>query len=165
MQRRSTANKQSDKNARTIARNRRASYDFQLGDTIEAGLVLKGSEVKALRNGHASLNGAWIGERKGELYLFSTRIGEYAPANRFGHEPNQPRKLLVHHRERQRLRKDVARRGMTLVPLSLYFNKRGLVKISLAPGQARKLHDRRQNIKNRDWKRRQQRLLSHNEKK
>ena len=143
-----------------IARNRRASYDYDLGESLEAGLVLRGSEVKALRAGHASLSSSWIGESGGELFLFSTRIGEYAPASQFGHEPMRPRKLLVHSRERRKLLREIGRRGMTLVPLSLYFNRRGLVKISLAPGRGRRTRDRRENIKERDWKRRRQRLLS-----
>ena len=140
--------------AKTLARNRRASYDYTLEDTLEAGIVLLGSEVKALRQGDGSIQQAWIGEKNGELYLFNAQIGGYAPAAGTAHEPNRARKLLVNRRELKRLRAEVKQKGMSLVPLSLYFNRRGLAKLAFAPGKGKRQVDKRQSIKERTWKRR-----------
>ena len=145
--------------AGTLARNRRASHDYALEDSLEAGIVLLGSEVKALRLGDVSIQQAWIGEKDGELYLFNAQIGGYAPAAGAAHEPNRVRKLLVNRRELRRLRIQVKQKGMSLVPLSLYFNRRGLAKLSFAPGKGKRQVDRRETIKQRSWKRRQDRNL------
>ena len=142
----------------TIARNRRASLDYELGERVEAGLALLGSEVKALREGRAAIDAAWIGEAKGELFLFNAEIGQYAPAAAAGHEPRRARKLLVRRRERARLLADTRESGMTIVPLSLHFNPRGLAKLEVAPGRGRRKVDKRRAIREREWRRRRQRL-------
>ena len=143
-----------------VARNRRASYDYELGDSLEAGLVLLGSEVKSLRAGDISLAQAFIGDKEGELYLLNARIGEYAPASGGGHEPGRARKLLLAKRQRDRLIAQSRQDGMTLVPLSLYFNARGRAKLSLAPGKGKRKQDKRETIKRREWSRRKSQTLS-----
>jgi len=142
-----------------IAQNRKARHDYTIEDTLEAGIVLAGSEVKALRSTGASIMEAYAGERGGELWLFNAYIAEYSGANRLNHEPKRPRKLLVHARERARLIGLVKREGVTLVPLQLYFNKRGIAKIELGLAHGRKKADRREAIKQRDWNREKARLL------
>lgn len=144
---------------RLIAQNRRARYDYFIDETLEAGIVLTGTEVKALREGRASLQDSFAGEDKGQLYLFNAYIPEYRQANRFNHETRRPRKLLVHRRERDRLLGAVRRQGVTLVPVSLYFNKRGLAKLDLGLARGKKQHDKRETERARDWSREKQRLL------
>lgn len=144
---------------RYAAQNRRARHDYQIDDTLEAGIMLLGSEVKSLREGRASLQDAWAQEKSGDLYLLNAFIPEYAAANRFNHTPKRPRKLLVHKRERARLLAAVKREGMTLVPLSMYFNDRGIAKVELGLAKGRRKFDKRQAIKARDWQRDKQRLL------
>lgn len=144
----------------TVARNRRASYDYALEERIEAGLVLLGSEVKALRAGRADITRAWVGERGGELFLFNAEIGVYAPSARFGHEPSRERKLLVNRRQRNRMLGQAREKGMSLVPVNLYFNRRGIAKLEVAAGKGRSAPDRRHAIREREWKRRQSRILS-----
>ena len=158
---RSSHKKRASKGAQTgvLARNRRASYDYALEDALEAGIALLGSEVKALRLGDVSIQQAWVGEKDGELYLFNAQIGGYAPAANASHEPNRARKLLVKRRELKKLRVQAGQKGMSLVPLSLYFNRRGLAKLSFAPGKGKRQIDRRETIKQRSWKRRQDRHL------
>ena len=144
----------------TVAVNRRARFDYEILETIEAGLVLMGTEVKALRNNGASLNEAYAGIKDGELYLFNVQIAEYPNAPRaFQHEPKRLRKLLVHKKERDKLIGAIKRDGMTLVPLSLFFNGRGLCKLSLGLAKGKKAHDKRETIKERDWQRRKGQLL------
>jgi SsrA-binding protein len=145
--------------ARVVAHNRRARFDYELLDTFEAGLALTGSEVKSLRAGRASLAEAHAGESGGELWLFNAHIPEYAPANRFNHEPKRPRKLLMHRREINRLIGAVHKEGMTVVPLRLYFNPRGIAKLSLALARGKKRYDKRETEKKRDWQREKARLL------
>lgn len=142
-----------------VAQNRRARHDYFIEDTIEAGLELTGSEVKSLRAGRCSLNEAYAAEQQGELYLLNAHIPEYAPAGIFGHEPKRSRKLLLHRREMARLADAVSRKGMTLVPLAIYFNKRGIAKLELALAQGKQRHDKRDTLKERDWKRQKARLL------
>ncbi len=144
---------------RFAAQNRRARHDYQIDGTLETGIMLLGSEVKSLRAGRASLAEAWAGEKGGELYLFNCNIPEYAAANRFNHEPKRPRKLLVHRRERAKLLGAIKREGMTLVPLSVYFNPRGIAKVELGLAKGRRKEDRRQAIKDRDWQRDKSRLM------
>lgn len=142
-----------------VAQNRRARHDYFIEDTLEAGLALTGSEVKSLRAGRCSLNEAYAAEQDGELYLLNAHIPEYAPAGVFGHEAKRSRKLLLHKRETARLADAISRKGMTLVPLSVYFNKRGIAKLELALAQGKQRHDKRDTVKERDWQRQKARLM------
>ena len=144
---------------RFAAQNRRARHDFQIDSTLEAGIMLLGTEVKSLRAGKASLGESWAGEKDGDLYLLNANIPEYAAANRFNHEPKRPRKLLVHKRERVKLLTAIKREGMTLVPLSLYFNPRGIAKVELGLAKGKKKGDKRESAKQRDWQRDKARLM------
>jgi SsrA-binding protein len=144
---------------RSIAQNRKAFHNYFIDERLEAGIVLSGTEVKSLRQGRATISEAYAGESNGELYLFNSYIPEYEAGNRFNHEPKRPRKLLVHRRELGRLLGATQRQGMTLVPLSLYFNQRGLAKVELGVARGKKLHDKRASVKERDWQREKQRLL------
>jgi SsrA-binding protein len=142
------------------ADNRRARYDFEIGDTLEAGIMLTGTEVKSLRAGKATIAESYVGvDRAGELYLFNANIPEYLQANRFNHEPRRPRKLLVKSREVARLAQGVERKGMTIVPLKIYFNEKGRAKIEIALGRGKNAADKRQTEKDRDWNREKTRLL------
>jgi len=138
--------------ALVVARNRRARHEYDLLETLEAGLVLTGTEVKSLRNGKASLEEAYAGVDRGEVWLYGVDIPEYVQANRMNHEPKRPRKLLLHRREIAKLIGKAAEKGLTLVPLRLYF-KRGLAKVEIAIARGRKLHDKREALKSRDAKR------------
>jgi SsrA-binding protein len=142
-----------------VAQNRRARHDYQIEETFEAGIALVGTEVKSLRQGHASINEAYAGNKDGELVLFNTHIPEYGAAKHFSHEPRRPRKLLMHRREIGKLIGAVRRGGMTLVPLSIYFNKRGVAKVALALGRGKRSVDKRETVKERDWKRQKARLI------
>jgi len=150
-----------DKPAQRIAAdNRRARHDYELLDTYEAGLVLTGTEVKSLRHGKATIAESYAGvEKNGELFLYNANIPEYSQANRFNHEPKRPRKLLLHAREIAKLAKGVEREGMTIVPLRIYFNDKGRAKIAIALGRGKKLHDKRDAEKARDWSRDKARLM------
>lgn len=145
--------------SKTIAQNRKARHLYFIEDTLEAGLMLQGTEVKSLRAGKASINEAHAGEMKGELYLFNATIEEYTAGNRFNHEPKRPRKLLLKKRELNKLLGQVRIKGMTLVPLSLYFNKRGIAKVLIGVASGKKQHEKRDTIKEREWKREQSRAL------
>jgi SsrA-binding protein len=144
---------------RIAAQNRRARHDYFIEENLEAGIMLQGTEVKALREGRGNLQDAYAGEMQGELYLFNAYIPEYKPANRFNHELKRPRRLLVHRRERARLLQSVQREGMTLVPLSIYFNDRGMAKVDLGLAKGKKTVDKRESIKQRDWQREKARVL------
>lgn len=144
---------------RLAAQNRKARRDYTLGETFEAGIVLRGSEVKSLRQGRASIGEAYAAEKGGELYLNNAYIPEYAASGGSGHEPRGARKLLMHRREINKLMGAVNRKGMALVPLSLYFNKRGIAKVELALAVGKRKADRRAAIKQRDWDRQKARLL------
>ena len=139
-----------------VAENRRARHEYEIEDTLEAGLILRGSEVKSLRTGRASIAESYAGEDNGRLVLFNANIPIYEPA-RDNHEPKRPRELLVKTPERNKLLGLVRREGMTLVPLALYFNDRGVAAVGLAKG--RKKQDKRQAAKDRDWGREKARLL------
>lgn len=144
----------------TVAVNRRAKFDYAIEDTVETGIVLTGSEVKALRTTGVSLNETYAGPKQGELFLFNMHIPEYPNAPKaYQHEPRRPRKLLVHKRERDKLLGAVQRQGVTLVPINLFFNSRGLCKLNLGIGKGKREVDKRETIKERDWKRNQGRLL------
>ena len=144
---------------RVIAENRKARYNYEIIETFEAGIALEGSEVKSLREGKANIAESYASPEDGELYLINSSIQEYKQANRFNHEERRPRKLLMHKREIARLIGATEREGMTLVPLRLYFNDRGIAKVELALAKGRKLHDKREAEKARDWQRQKARLL------
>ena len=144
---------------KTVAENRRARFEYFLEDFYEAGIALTGTEVKSLRFGEGSIAEAYA-EIKGDgAWLVNANIPEFSHGNRFNHEPKRPRKLLLHEREIDKMRNAVGREGMTLIPLSVYFNPRGRAKVELALAKGKKLHDKRETIKDRDWKRDQARLL------
>jgi SsrA-binding protein len=141
------------------AQNRKARFDYTIRETIEAGLVLKGPEVKSLRMGRATLNEAWAGEREGEMYLFNAYIPEYQGGVLSRFETRAPRKLLLKHKQINHLVGAIAREGATLVPLDIHFNERGRAKVLLGLGEGRKKHDKRQAIAARDWQRDKARLM------
>lgn len=144
---------------RVVAQNRRAFHDYFVEERLEAGLQLTGTEVKSLREGRATIGEAHAGEMSGELWLFNAYIPEFHGGNRFNHETRRPRKLLLRGREVARLFGAVRRDGMTLVPLQLYFTPRGWAKVELGLAKGKKAHDKRESIKERDWKRDKQRLM------
>ena len=141
-----------------IAENRKARHEYQIEEEIEAGLILQGSEVKSLRLGRASIAESYAGEDNGSLVLFNANIPIYEPA-RVNHEPKRPRELLVKVRERNRMLGLIRREGMTLVPLAMYFNDRGVAKIKIGLAKGRKKQDKRQADKDRTWSRDKARLL------
>src|SRR3990172_4851579 len=134
-----------------VAENRKARFNYEIEEKLEAGIVLTGSEVKSLRAGKANIADAYATDEGGELYLINAHIADYAQAGRNKHEPTRRRKLLVHARESARLLGAIQRQGMTLVPLKLYFNARGIAKLELGLGKGKKLHDKRETEKKRDW--------------
>lgn len=142
-----------------VAENRKARFNYEIEEKLEAGIALKGSEVKSLRAGKANIAESYATEQRGELYLINAHIAEYAGAARDGHAPTRPRKLLLHAREVARLIGAVHREGMTLVPLRLYFNARGIAKVQLGLAKGKKLHDKRDTMKKRDWERQKGRLM------
>lgn len=141
------------------AENRKARHEYSIQDTLEAGIMLEGTEVKTLRLGRAQLAEAYAGAQAGELYLFNCYIPEYQVKTAFTHEVRRPRKLLVHKKEMRKLLIAIQREGMTLVPLSIFFNDRGIAKVSLGLAKGRKLHDKRAAEKERDWSREKSRVL------
>ncbi len=141
------------------AQNRKARYDYTIKETVEAGLVLKGPEVKSLRHGRATLTEAWAGERDGEVFLFNAYIPEYQGGVLSRFEPRAPRKLLLKHKQIDKLLGAVARQGSTLVPLQIHFNDRGLAKVLLGVGEGRKKSDKRAAVAARDWQRDKARLM------
>ena len=143
----------------TIAENRRARRDYEITDTMEAGLVLKGTEVKSLRGGTVNLGQSYAAVQDGEAFLINADIPEYTQGNRFNHKATRQRKLLLHRREINKLMAAVQREGMTLVPLKLYFNAGGRVKLLLGLAKGRKKADRRDVEKKRDWERQKARLM------
>ena len=149
-------------NGKLIAENRRARYEYFIEDTIEAGIMLVGTEVKSLRFGRATITDAHAGEMKGELWIFNLNIPEYKAGNRFNHEPKRARKLLVHYKQMEKLLGQVKMKGFTLVPLKMYFNARGIVKILLGLGKGKKEYEKRETIKERDWQRQQRQIMKRN---
>lgn len=149
----------------TVAVNRRAKFDYELGEHFEAGIMLSGTEVKSLRHGQASIAEAYIGPgkfdaRADEIFIFNANIPEYGPAGaHLQHEPKRTRKLLLKKKEIGVLLGNVAKGGFTIVPLRLFFNGRGLAKLELALAKGKKLHDKRETEKKRDWNKEKQRLL------
>ncbi len=148
-----------DDERKIVADNRKARHAYAIESTLEAGIVLTGSEVKSLRQGKATIGESYAQAKDGEIVLVNAYIPEYLMANRFNHEPRRPRKLLVHKREARKLASAVQREGMTLVPLRMYFNPRGVAKIELGIARGKKLHDKRESEKARDWQRQKARLL------
>ncbi len=144
---------------KTVAENRRARYDYAIGDIYEAGIVLTGTEVKSLRSGEGSITESYAEVNDNGVWLINSNIPEFSHGNRFNHEPKRPRKLLLNEREINNFHGAVARQGMTLVPLSIYFNGRGRAKVELALAKGKKAQDKRETIKERDWNREQGRLL------
>jgi len=153
------AKKEETDNRRVVAVNRRARFNYEIGDTYEAGIALTGSEVKSLRTGKATIAESYADAHEGEIWLINANIPAYAQAGRFNHEPKRHRKLLLHKRQINKLIGAVEREGMTIVPLRLYFNERGRAKIEIALARGKKLHDKRETAKKRDWQRQKSRLL------
>ncbi|MEZ5894709.1 MAG: SsrA-binding protein SmpB [Parvularculaceae bacterium] len=142
-----------------VAENRRARHEYFIEDVIEAGLMLTGTEVKALREGKANIAESYASPEDGAIWLINANIPEYSAGNRENHEPKRKRKLLLHKREIERLSQAVERKGYTLTPLNLYFNERGRAKLEIGLALGKKLHDKRDTSKERDWNRQKQRLL------
>ena len=142
------------------ADNRRARYNYEIGEIFEAGLMLTGTEVKSLRTGKATIAESYASvDRAGEVFLVNANIPEYLQANRFNHQTKRPRKLLLKSREIAKLSQGTERQGMTIVPLKIYFNEKGRAKIEIALARGKQLHDKRETEKARDWNREKGRLL------
>ncbi|WP_066648596.1 MULTISPECIES: SsrA-binding protein SmpB [Sphingomonas] len=144
---------------KTVAENRRARFDYAIETVYEAGIALTGTEVKSLRFGEGSIAESYAEVNEGAVWLVNSNIPEFSHGNRYNHEAKRPRKLLLHEREINKLHGAVARQGMTLVPLSIYFNSRGRAKVELALARGKQAHDKRDAIKERDWKRDAARIL------
>jgi SsrA-binding protein len=149
----------SEPHFKVVADNRKARFNYEIGERFEAGIVLTGSEVKSLRVGKATIAESYADARGGEIWLVNANIPEYQQAGRFNHSPKRPRKLLLHEREINKLAGAVDREGMTVVPLKLYFNERGRAKLEIALAKGKKLHDKREALKRRSWERERGRLL------
>lgn len=145
--------------SRIAADNRKARYNYEIVETFEAGIQLTGTEVKSLRQGKATVAEAYASDENGEIWLINCYIPEYLEGNRFNHQPRRPRKLLLHRRQIEKLSAAVQRDGMTMVPLKMYFTDRGRAKVEIGLGRGKKLHDKRETEKRRDWNREKSRLL------
>jgi SsrA-binding protein len=144
---------------KVVAENRKARFNYEIGETYEAGIVLTGSEVKSLRSGKATIAESYADTRGSEIWLVNANIPEYLQAGHFNHTPKRPRKLLLHQRQIDKLAGAVDREGMTIVPLKLYFNERGRAKLEIAVARGKKLHDKRETEKKRSWDRERSRLM------
>ncbi|MDF1833989.1 MAG: SsrA-binding protein SmpB [Alteraurantiacibacter sp. bin_em_oilr2.035] len=144
---------------KVVAENRKARFNYHIEETFEAGIALQGTEVKALRGGEGSIAESYAEVKDGQVFLVNANIPEYSHGNRLNHEPKRPRKLLLNTREIDRFVGAVERKGMTLVPLSVYFNARGRAKVELALAKGKQAHDKRATMKDRDWKRDKARLM------
>ena len=151
--------RKTDDGGKVVAENRRARHEYDILETFEAGLALVGTEVKSLREGRANIAEAYVSPEGGELWLINADIPEYRFGNINNHEPRRKRKLLMHKREIKRLADEVQRKGMTIVPLKMYFNGKGIVKLLIGLAKGRKKHDKREAVKRRDWERQKARLL------
>ena len=149
----------SERPLKVVADNRKARFNYELGESFEAGVALTGTEVKSLRSGKATIAESFAVSRDGELWLQNSNIPEYLQASRFNHAPKRPRKLLLHKRQLAKLIGAVEREGMTIVPLKLYFNLKGRAKVEIALARGKKLHDKRETEKQRSWDRERGRLL------
>ena len=153
------AAKKADPNNKTIAENRRARFDYQIEDTFEAGIVLVGTEVKALRQGQANIAESYAAIENQELMLINSNIPIYAPASQFNHLPARPRKLLLKRKQISKLWTETQRKGRTIVPLKMYFNNKGMVKILIGIATGKDKQDKRDTVKKRDWQRDKARLM------
>ena len=144
---------------RVAADNRKARFNYEILETVEAGIALTGTEVKSLRGGKATIGEAYAGPSGEEMFLFNAYIPEYLQANRFNHETRRPRRLLLHKREIDKLIGATQREGFTVIPLKIYFNDQGRAKVELGLGRGKKLHDKRETEKQRDWNRERARLM------
>jgi SsrA-binding protein len=153
------ADKTKERLIKVVADNRKARFNYEIGESFEAGIALTGTEVKSLRQGKATIAESYADTRDGELWLVNSNIPEYLQASRFNHAPKRPRKLLLHRRQINKLLGAVEREGMTLVPLKMYFNEKGRAKVQLALARGKKLHDKRETERKRSWERERGRLL------
>ncbi len=153
------AKKKENSQNKLIAENRRARYDYAIEETFEAGIQLVGTEVKALREGRANIAESYASVEGNEVYLINANIPIYAPASQFNHAPKRPRKLLLKRREINMLIGDMQRKGRTIVPLKMYFNNTGFVKLLLGVGMGKKSIDKRETEKKRDWQKQKARLM------
>ena len=151
--------KQPQPTQKIVAQNRKARFNYAIGETFEAGIALTGTEVKSLRQGKATITESYADSRDGEIWLVNSNIPEYLQGGRFNHAPKRVRKLLLHRHQINKLMGAVEREGMTLVPLKLYFNHKGRAKVELALARGKKLHDKRETEKKRSWERERGRLL------
>jgi SsrA-binding protein len=151
--------KKADPNNKTVAENRKARFSYEVLDTVEAGLVLTGTEVKSLRGGHANIQEAYASLEGGEIWLINSYLPEYLQANRFNHEEKRPRKLLVSRKQLAHLDQEVSRAGNTIVPLKLFFNDQGRAKVLIGLGKGKKNYDKRETERNRDWNRDKSRIM------
>jgi len=148
-----------ERKIKVVADNRKARFNYAIEDSVEAGVALTGTEVKSIRTGKVTIAESYADARDGEIWLVNANIPEYLQANRFNHAPKRPRKLLLHKKQINKLIGAVEREGMTLIPLKLYFNEQGRAKIELALAKGKKLHDKRETEKKRDWAREKGRLM------
>ena len=144
---------------KVIADNRKARFNYEIGEVVEAGIALTGTEVKSLRQGRANIAESYADAKGGEIWLVNANIPEYLQASRFNHTPKRPRKLLLHRRQIDKLAAAVDREGMTIIPLKMFFNDKGRAKIEIALGRGKKLHDKRETEKKRSWERERGRLM------
>jgi SsrA-binding protein len=151
--------KKAEPKLKVAADNRKARFNYAIGETFEAGIALTGTEVKSLRNGKATISESYADAKNGEIWLVNSNIPEYLQANRNNHAPKRPRKLLLHKRQINKLVGAVEKEGMTIVPLKIYFNPRGRAKVEIALAKGKKLHDKRETEKKRDWQRERGRLM------
>ena len=146
-------------NRKVIADNRKARFDYEIGETFEAGIQLLGTEVKSLRANKATIGESYVSPENGEIWLINSYIPEYLQANQFNHDPRRHRKLLLHRRQMSQLMDGVQRGGMTIVALKMYFNDRGIAKVEIALARGKKVYDKRETEKKRDWQREKARLM------
>jgi SsrA-binding protein len=151
--------KDKDAAGKIAADNRKARHNYFIEETIEAGVMLTGTEIKSLRGGHATIGESYAQSKDGEIFLVNAYIPEYTEGNRFNHEPRRVRKLLLHKRQIAKLSQAIERQGMTLIPLKIIFNAKGRAKVELGLAKGKKLHDKRDTEKARDWEREKGRLM------
>jgi SsrA-binding protein len=151
--------KDKDVAGKIAADNRKARHNYFIEETVEAGVMLTGTEIKSLRGGHATIGESYAQSKDGEIFLINAYIPEYTEGNRFNHEPRRIRKLLLHKRQIAKLSQAIEREGMTLIPLKVYFNEKGRAKVELGLAKGKKLHDKRETDKARDWAREKGRLM------
>jgi SsrA-binding protein len=151
--------KKAEPKLKIAADNRKARFNYAIGEAFEAGIALTGTEIKSLRNGKATIAESYADAKDGEIWLVNSNIPEYLQANRNNHAPKRPRKLLLHKRQINKLVGAVEKEGMTIVPLKIYFNPRGRAKVEIALAKGKKLHDKRESDKKRDWQRERGRVM------